>query len=268
MKVLIIGANGNIGSILKEGLKSEFEVVSLGKKDLDLLDCVSLENHFSNNQYDALINTAVVGGRRTKDEPEDTTHKNLLMFENIMKYSTHFKIILNLDSAAIYDRSTDILSRSEYSIDKPPTDYYGLSKYVIYQRCLMYQNVYTLRIFNIFHDNEENDRFIKSCKLAQQNNSILNIHEDKEFDFFYSEDFVMVVKYYLKNNQVPKTVNICYPKKYRLSDIAKMIISDHSKINIIKSESTNNYSGNGELLNSLNIPDVKKDIAEYFESRF
>jgi hypothetical protein len=57
------------------------------------------------------------------------------------------------------------------------------------------------------------------------------------------------------DNQVnlQKTINICYDKKYKLSDIAKIILNnDDSKINILN-EKSNNYSGNGSLLKSLNI---------------
>ena len=40
-----------------------------------------------------------------------------------------------------------------------------------------------------------------------------------------------------------KTINICYEKKYKLSEIANLIINDSTKINIIDSISLNkNYS--------------------------
>ena len=41
-------------------------------------------------------------------------------------------MIINFDSAAIYDRTTDILERREEELLTIPTDYYGFSKYVIY----------------------------------------------------------------------------------------------------------------------------------------
>ena len=48
-------------------------------------------------------------------------------------------MIINFDSAAIYNRSTDILNRKENDLLIIPTDYYGFSKYVIYQRSLNYK---------------------------------------------------------------------------------------------------------------------------------
>ena len=66
----------------------------------------------------------------------------------------------------------------------------------------------------------------------------------------------MFFQIYFQNFETPeileKTVNIGYEQKHRLSDIAKMIIQDDSKINIIKSQS-NNYSGCVDKLYSYGI---------------
>jgi GDP-L-fucose synthase len=165
-------------------------------------------------------------------------------------------MIINLDSAAIYDRSTDILNRKEEELFTVPSDYYGFSKYLIYQRSLQYNNVYNFRIFNIFHINEEPDRFIKRCFDSKKNNTDITIFEDKYFDFVYEDDFIKIVKYYFDNivnpEKLQKTLNICYENKYKLSDIAKLIINDSTKINKIK-DAVTNYSGDGSLLKTLNI---------------
>ena len=168
-------------------------------------------------------------------------------------------MILNFDSAAIYDRNTDILNRKEEDLFTIPTDYYGFSKYLTYQRSLQYSNVYNLRIFNIFHINEENDRFIKKCFNAKHNNTSLTIFEDKYFDFVYEDDFVKIVKYYFDNVDNPvnleKTINICYEEKYKLSDIAKIIMQteDSNKIQILNTKLEKNYSGDYTKLRKMNL---------------
>ena len=259
MKVLITGGNGNIAKMIKRNLSSEvYEITNLSRNDLNVLDQVDIEKYLSENVFDILVHTAILGGRRTKEENGDVTHNNLLMLENLLKFADKFKMIINFDSAAIYDRNTDILERKESDIHTIPTDYYGFSKYLIYQRSLHYDNVYNFRIFNIFHVNEEPDRFIKSCFNAKKNNTEITIFEDKYFDFVYEDDFVKIIKYYFDNVCFPekliKTINICYEKKYKLSEIANLIINDSTKINIVDSTSLNkNYSGDNKLLRSLNI---------------
>jgi GDP-L-fucose synthase len=245
--------------MIKNNLQgSSYEITNLARNDLNVLNQHDIEKYLNEHNFDVLVHTAILGGRRTKEENGDVTHYNLLMLENLLKYSHKFKMIINFDSAAIYDRSTDILNRKECDIYTIPTDYYGFSKYVIYQRSLQYNNVYNFRIFNIYHTNEEPDRFIKSCFNAEKNKKPITIFEDKYFDFVYEDDFVKIVKYYFDNvdnpNKLLKTINICYEKKYKLSEIAKLIIKNENLIMIENSNVSNkNYSGNNSLLKSLNI---------------
>ena len=258
MKILITGGNGNIAKIINRNLSSsQYEITNLSRSDLNVLSEFEIEKYLSCNEYDILVHTAILGGRRTKEENGDVTHNNLLMLENLLKFSSKFKIIINFDSAAIYNRDTDILNRKEEDINTIPTDFYGFSKYLIYQRSLQYHNVYNFRIFNIFHANEEPDRFIKSCFNSKKNNTQVTICEDKYFDFVYETDFVKIIKYYFdnyKNNEkLLKTINICYDEKYKLSEIAKLILKDNSKIIINKECSNRNYSGDNSLLKTLNI---------------
>jgi len=169
MKVLITGGNGNIAKMIKNNLSSEScEITNLSRNDLNVLNQFDIEKYLSENTFDILVHTAILGGRRTKEENGDVTHNNLVMLENLLKFSDKFKMIINFDSAAIYDRSTDISNRKESDLHTIPNDYYGFSKYLIYQRSLQYKNVYNFRIFNIFHLNEEPDRFTKSCFNAKK----------------------------------------------------------------------------------------------------
>ena len=259
MNILITGGNGNIAKMIKNNLSNSFNIKNPGRSELNILDFQKLSEYLEENQFDILVHTAILGGRRTKDENGDVSHINLLMLENLLKFSNKFKMIINFDSAAIYDRSTDIYNRNESDLLTVPSDYYGFSKYVIYQRSLQYSQFYNFRIFNIYHHNEENDRFVKSCFNAKKNNTEVTIFEDKYFDFVYETDFVKIIKFYFDNlyeqNNLHKTINICYEENYKLSEIAKLILNEehHKNINIIKPISNNNYCGNNSLLKSLNI---------------
>jgi UDP-glucose 4-epimerase len=257
MKILVTGGNGNIAKMIQHNLLSEkYEITNLSRYDLNVLNLKEIEKYLNKYKFDILVHTAILGGRRTKEENGDVTHNNLLMLENLLKFADSFKMIINFDSAAIYDRSTDILNRKETDMFTIPTDYYGFSKYVIYQRSLQFTNFYNFRIFNIFHVNEEPDRFIKSCFLAKKNGTCVTIFEDKYFDFFYEDDFIKIIKYYFDNVENPeklqKTINICYDKKYKLSEIAEFIIKNPEQINVL-SKCNKNYSGDGSLLKSLEI---------------
>jgi len=274
IKILITGGNGNIANIIKNNFlnNNNYIVTSLGRNELNLLNYNDVNIFFENpsNNFDVLIHTAIIGGRRTTIENEKVTHDNLLMMENILKFQSIFKMIINLDSGAIYDRSTDILNRKENELYTIPNDFYGFSKYVIYQRSLLYNHMYNFRIFNIFHDREESDRFIKICFNAKysDNKEYIHIYDDKYFDFFYKDDFTKLLEFYLLNidnqNILHKTINLSYDEKYKLSDIAKLIV-DESQINIKNTNSINNYSGDGSLIKSfnLNLDGIRLSLKKY-----
>lgn len=262
-KILITGGNGNIAKMIKNNLSSDFDITCICRSDFNLLDFKSVQNYLSLNSFDVLIHTAISGGRRTKIENGDIIYNNLLMFENLVKFADHFKLIINFDSGAIYDRSTNILSRKEDDITTVPADYYGFSKYLIYKRSLQYSNIINFRIFNIFHINEEPNRFIKACFLAKQNGGNVTIEQDKYFDFMSEADFIKIVRHYLINlndlqsfldsQSFPKTFNLSYKQKYILSDIALLILQDNTKIDIQNGLNLDqgNYCGDSTKLDEL-----------------
>jgi len=287
IKILVTGGNGNIAKIIKNNLSinANYKITTLGRSDLNILNYEDIKKYLNDekNKFDILVHTAILGGRRGKEENNDTTHINLIMFENIIKFAHMFKMIINLDSAAIYDRSTDIYYRKENELFTIPYDYYGFSKYLIYQRSLAYTNVYNFRLFNIFYSEEENDRFIKLCfeaKYDKSRDKQITIFEDKYFDFFHELDFVKIIDYYWSNvnNQenLIKTINICYEKKYKLSEIAKLILSDKTdninntdKIIITNYSSSNNYCGDASLIYSLGIKfDGLEKSLKLYEGKF
>jgi nucleoside-diphosphate-sugar epimerase len=142
---------------------------------------------------------------------------------------------------------------------------------MIYQRGLACDNFFNLRIFNIFHQTEEPDRFIARCVNIAKNGGVLEIYENKYFDFFYKDDFVSVVNHYIDNvgnkEKLFKTLNLCYEEKYTLADIAKMIIGDDVEKQIIvhNDKREHNYCGDNSLLKSMDIKlvDFVESIIKY-----
>jgi nucleoside-diphosphate-sugar epimerase len=273
MKILITGGNGNIAKIIRNNLAGNHEFTTPGRDKLNLLDPIMIENFMNSDEskdgFDVCFHTCILGGRRTKGEDYDVFYINLMMFENLMKYASKFKMIFNMDSGAIYDRETDILNRKEDDILTIPKDFYGFSKYVIYQRSMNYNNLYNLRIFNIFHPNEEENRFTKLCFTKTE----ITINDDKYFDFVYYLDFVKIISYYIDNidNQkiLDKTINISYNDKYKLSDIARFINPNININGLTSKQSTNNYSGDPTKVNNLklNLLGLNKSI-EYYRKEY
>lgn len=208
MKILITGANGYIGKSLYNALKNEHEVIGLTRKDFNLTAFQAMNDFFQGKYFDVVIHCAVVGGSRLKQDSSHDMDINLAMYYNLLQHKPHFNKLIHFGSGA-----------ELYSQDTP----YGLSKHVIRESILGQDNFYNLRIFAVFDENELDTRFIKTNIKNYINKQPLELHHNKKMDFFYMEDLVTLVKYYILNSNLPKEINCCYNDLVSMLDIIDII---------------------------------------------
>lgn len=257
-KILVTGGNGYIARNLIPFL-FEYDLTVLTREKLDLLDSVEVLKFFKNNEFDIVIHTATCGGSRTQTDNTEWVYKNVTMFYNLMKCQSSFKKIINLGSGAQFDR--------RYSINgtRPlhhsfPIDPYGLSKNIISKIGSGYHKFQNLTIYNVFNQDEPDTRMIKNNIKRYINKLPLTILKDRKIDFFYFDDFALLIKYYIENNEnFISDIDICYSKKYYLSEIANLInsLDDYSvDINIESPYQDLEYTGNCDKIESLSLPFV------------
>ena len=265
MKILITGGNGFIAKELHFRFQRDrHNVVSCSKQLLNLLDINLVESYLKNNSIDIVIHTAVKGGRKMEEDiPEDFYH-NILMLENLLFLSDHYKKMFIFSSGAEYDRRHDIKEMKEGIFRSVPRDYYGLSKYIGTRLCRDNHKIINLRIFNCFGFRELEDRFIKTCIEKCLKNEPFYIFQNRFFDFFYVEDLYKVIQHFLSNMFILDEMfgeyveyNCCYKEKHTLYGVASLIqdcLKTTNKI-IIENEYYlgNSYTGDGTELNSLKI---------------
>jgi GDP-L-fucose synthase len=254
MKILITGALGFIGRNLVEGLQKH-EVTKLTKEVADLTDKEQVNRFFKYNRFDLVIHCAVSGGRRNIPDTPEVFWENLSMFYNLLNNKDKFNRLINLGSGAELDRSENInLIYPEYK-DKYPLDFYGMSKNIICRIIEGEQNFHNIRIFNVFGSDEENQRMIKSNIINYIKKQNIVIHQDKLMDFFYIEDLIKLINYFIDNNYFPKETNAVYKNKYHLSEIAGIInnLSDY-QVDIIINEPGFSKSYIGKALITEIIP--------------
>ncbi len=260
MNILVTGANGFIGSNIIKLLSNDinFKFFNGNRNSIDLYSTESIERYLDKHQIDTVIHCAIEGGSRLKQDTYEMFYRNILMYENLIKFNDRYKTFINFGSGAEFDRRYDISNINEYDVfNTIPIDFYGLSKNIISKLSLNNRGSVNLRIFGCFYHNELNTRFIKNNINNYLNRQPIVIHQDRYMDFFYIEDLSNVVEYFLKNPVSSyKDINMSYLKKYKLSDIAN-IINELSSYKVdIKIENLSNglnYTGNGSLLNSLGL---------------
>lgn len=225
--ILITGSNGFIARNIAKNL-SNCEIFLTNRSNLDLLDNDKVNKFFKNKFFDIVIHCAVSGGSRLENDDFSWVYKNVLMVNNLMFNSDHFSKFISFGSGAELDRRFDINDNSNlhYSF---PVDPYGLSKNIIAKAYEMNEKFYNIRIFNVFNEDELATRMIKSNINNYIDKKTINIFENKIMDFFYFDDLMSIINYYIHNKDCPKLLNCSYDKKYTLLDIAKIInnLSDY-----------------------------------------
>ena len=81
MNILILGKNGFIGSSLLEYfIQNNYNVIGLGRKDLDLTDSNKVKNYFKqNNNFDIVINCASESGNLNNQTYSNLTNNILII---------------------------------------------------------------------------------------------------------------------------------------------------------------------------------------------
>jgi dTDP-4-dehydrorhamnose reductase len=202
MKVGILGPNGFMGRYFLK----HYKWIPITRGEVDLLNQKSIEEFFKKNHFSVIIHCAVEGGSMLNKEDGNVTHNNILMFENVARVFKG-KIIYFSSGAAVRGN--------------PPTDPYGLSKWIIDKRISQIENAYTLRVWGCYGSGEPDphnrDRFKTICKQ----NGHISIDKDKYFDFVDIKDVMKVVFEYTIGYRTSKECNLVYPEKLKLSDWAK-----------------------------------------------
>jgi nucleoside-diphosphate-sugar epimerase len=198
MKVCVLGSHGFIG----KNLIRDMDWVGVTRNDLDLTDQKAVETYFKIHKYDVVIHCAVVGGSRLKKDESDVIYKNILMFENVIRVFNG-KLIYFSSGAALRGN--------------PPTDPYGLSKWIIDRRIEIIPNAYSLRIWGCYGPGELQTRFSAICKRDGH----VIIEKDKYFDFIYIEDVRKIVGEYVRDERSEKEYNLVYKEKLLLSQWAE-----------------------------------------------
>jgi nucleoside-diphosphate-sugar epimerase len=199
-RVCVLGAAGFVG----KNLLRDTNWTGVTRQELDLTDPEAVKEYFKKHEYDVVIHCAVVGGSRLRPDDGEVFYKNLLMFENV---------VVAFKGKLIYFSSGAALRGN------PPSDPYGMSKWLIDRRIETLPNAYSLRIWGCYGPGEPSTRFSAVCK--KEGHVVIN--KDRYFDFIDIEDVRKILWEYVRieNTRKDKEYDLVYPEKLLLSQWAE-----------------------------------------------
>ena len=262
VKIVILGANGFIGSFLTSYLQNNNRIIiPITRSDLNLTDELEVKTWLIKTKPDIVINCAIslskVGLLNQDTDRIDINKErnNYLIFQNFFNNSELLGKFINIGSGAEFDKTLNIENIDESEIyNRYPKDSYGYSKNIISRLCKNKDNFYTLRVFSIYHYTEPPFRLFKNlinCANSGQTFTIM----DRWQDFISMYDFGKIVNYYINNNDLPKDINCVYDEKTKVSDLVyKFCDLKRISKNILRcQENYLNYTAKGDRLKALNI---------------
>jgi nucleoside-diphosphate-sugar epimerase len=269
MTVLFTGHRGFLGREIIPLIKDDCDVVTW---EGDYTERKRTQELVKDLKVKQIIHAAARGGRRTKSDSLETLSNNLISSLNLLDCQLPTIVFC---SGAIYDRRATVnIAKETTSLDSYPSDYYGQSKFLINKIVREQDWAISLRFFNVFGKSEGLDRFISFNVFQYIKKQPMVVYKDFQMDFFYVADVAPVIRKWLHGAKLPTELNLVYDQKYLLSEICKFInqLDSHTvPINHLEPASTVNYTGDGDLLKSLNLPLLGltsgiRDIYNHFKS--
>ena len=268
MNIFFTGHKGFLGRELIPELE---KLVKIHKFTGDLLDIKKVESFIKVNSIDRILHAAARGGRRIKEDSPRILAENFAVSMNIRSFELP---TIYFCSGAIYGRQTSINGYSENrASERYPEDYYGQSKYLTREILISDPRATFLRFFNVFGESEGLDRFISYNLNRYINKAPMKVFKNFYMDFFFSRNTLPVLQKWIKNENLPKEINMVYGKKYTLLDICNMINTLDSHvvpIEIDSREKGNDYYGDGSQLEKLQLPllDLNSSLKVMYRSMF
>tara|TARA_B100000989_G_C19532158_1_gene470695 strand:- start:5270 stop:6124 length:855 start_codon:yes stop_codon:yes gene_type:complete len=261
--ILITGGKGFLARELIRyfsNSKNHYNIIVTDRSTLNPTVDSQVKKLLEEIDIDFVIHTAVKGGKRNDQEKISNLFENISMFNNLSNHSDKYKLMFNFGSGAEFDRRYPIRRLTEENVyNRTPQDYYGLAKNMITRRVLeLDKNIINMRLFGCFGPFEEEQRLFKATYNKLQADQQPVIFQDREMDFFYSQDVGAVIEHYILNydKPLPKDINLCYNQKYNISDLVsqlKVLTNSPSGVIIESPGTAPAYSGHSFKLDQLKI---------------
>jgi GDP-L-fucose synthase len=252
-KIFITGGFGFIGKNLAEQLRGTYEVATPSHSELDLLDSQAVEAYLKENQFDAVIHAAKVGGNR-KEPVANMVEKNLRMFFNIARCDRHFGKMIQIGSGVEYDKAhCPPKVREDFFGAHVPTDDYGFYKYVCARHIEQSERITGFRLFGCYGKYDDYEvRFVSNAiSKAIFGLPITIAHQNICYSYTFVEDFARIASHFIEKDGEFRHYNATPDGTMTLLSIAEKVeeISGKNVGVVVKNPGMGpEYSGDNSLL--------------------
>lgn len=226
-KILLTGGTGFIGKNILRFLSNKYEISAPRRAELNIIDQNSVDKYLKDKKFDVVLHCAILTpGRNPNDKEEDILDYTMRGLLNLKNHENEFEKIIYIGSGAEFDKARDIIKAKEENLGEViPKDAYGYAKYILAQIARNSDNIYNLRIFGCYGEEEQERRFIRSAITDCLSNKPITIRQDCLFSYVLVGDLIKAIDLIINTDCNYHDYNICNTNCYKLSELAK-IVSD------------------------------------------
>ncbi|MBX4133904.1 dTDP-4-dehydrorhamnose reductase [Frischella sp. Ac48] len=232
MKVLLTGANGQLGRCFQDIVPNEWQLIAADHDVLDITNTEQVESFVKQYQPDVIVNAAAYTA-------VDKVESEAVIARKINAQGPYnLAIAANKNNARFYHISTDYVFGGEKT--KPylttdqtnPLGVYGKTKLQGEQLCLKVNpNVTIIRTAWVF--SQYGNNFVKTMLRLAKERSELKIVNDQIGCPTYAGDLAYCIIQLIKQNNIPGIYHYCGDEVMSWFDFAKLIISKAYELNMI-----------------------------------
>ncbi len=198
--VLILGANGQLGSEIKK-ISNEFfdlKIKYTDVEDLDITDESKLKLFFNNNKFSYIINAAAYTAvDKAETEKKIATKINVEGVKNIARLATNFKFyLIHISTDYVFNGDSNIPYNED--IKPSPLNVYGQTKYISEIEALRHHETIVIRtswLYSTFGNN-----FVKTILKNAKEKEYLRVVYDQIGSPTYAEDLARAILRIINEN--------------------------------------------------------------------
>lgn len=208
MRILILGANGLIGSNLAKGLSSQWSVIPTAKEKVDVTDPRSLRAAFERHRPDVVVNCAgFMNVDRCEKDPRQSRLVNGLGAINVAREllnssAARTSTLIHLSSDFVFDGSKGAYIEEDAA---KPLSYYGVHKLIADEMICSAKlhRYYVLRVASVIAFAAERSNFIKKMISIAKERDHFNIVDDLSISLCTAELLSYVISALLERSPPP-----------------------------------------------------------------
>lgn len=232
MKVLLTGANGQLGHCFQDVFPSDWSIITANRQQLDITDFNAVEAYIANHRPDAIVNAAAYTAvDRAEDEYELAYKVNVIGAENlaILAKKYHAKLI-HISTDYVFDGNKNFpYLETDLTL---PINVYGKTKRKGELAILQHEsNAIVIRTSWVF--SEYGNNFVKTMLKLAATRSELSIINDQLGCPTYAGDIANIIIAMLRNNSQGGIYHFCGDQCVTWFQFATKIFSVANALNLM-----------------------------------